>query len=418
MSRCELKANLHVHTTFSDGSRSVGDILTDPGRRGLDILGITDHETMKAATWAGMHEGVLVFPGIELHNLRNHLLVYGVPESALVSDEDRPQRAIDAVIAAGGASFIAHPHDRDCPMMPAFCACPWTEMNVTGFDGIEIWNFMSRWKAEARDMESAMERIKDPIHTFPGPEIETMRLWDTWSRTRKVVAVGGSDAHGHNFMHQGRNIEVFPYWFMLNSINTHIQLDDPLPRGNYAEAARRVLAALKTGASFVAHDNLMDAQGFDFRAELPRNRMAQDVSRCGSSTVRNVPGVRDEQDLGENRTLNAQDIGKAGNPNKPHYPLRMGDETKWVQDLELVTECRTSAQFRILRNGETFQTGAGFKFSCLTNGPGVYRIEVSLLLPHVRPLRSISGKSDSSTDDTNGDFKAFPWIFSNPIFLR
>ena len=41
-----MKGDLHVHTTLSDGSLGVEDVIAQAKRIGLDFISITDHDTM------------------------------------------------------------------------------------------------------------------------------------------------------------------------------------------------------------------------------------------------------------------------------------------------------------------------------------------------------------------------------------
>lgn len=61
--------DLHSHTTASDGALSPSELVAAAVERGLDVLGITDHDTVggiEEATRAAAEVGVRVVPGIEL----------------------------------------------------------------------------------------------------------------------------------------------------------------------------------------------------------------------------------------------------------------------------------------------------------------------------------------------------------------
>lgn len=85
-----LRADLHFHTRFSDGKFSPKKIVSEAAKNGLDLISITDHDTVK-----GLPEGVeaatdlscYVIPGLELEAFvqeeKNkyyavHLLGYGI----------------------------------------------------------------------------------------------------------------------------------------------------------------------------------------------------------------------------------------------------------------------------------------------------------------------------------------------------
>jgi predicted metal-dependent phosphoesterase TrpH len=72
-----VKADLHTHTTFSDGVFSPYELIKKCKQKGLSIISITDHDSVEAfpdAIAYGKEFGVEVIPGVEL--------------SALVDDKD------------------------------------------------------------------------------------------------------------------------------------------------------------------------------------------------------------------------------------------------------------------------------------------------------------------------------------------
>jgi predicted metal-dependent phosphoesterase TrpH len=77
-------ADLHIHTTASDGARTPTQIVQAAADAGLGAIGITDHDTVDGldeALKAGEKAGVLVVPGIEVsaiygRNTEVHMLGY------------------------------------------------------------------------------------------------------------------------------------------------------------------------------------------------------------------------------------------------------------------------------------------------------------------------------------------------------
>jgi len=76
-------ADLHIHTTVSDGDIDPDTVVYFAARAGLKIIALTDHETtsgFKPANIAGKRFGVTVIPGVELltehRNREIHLLGY------------------------------------------------------------------------------------------------------------------------------------------------------------------------------------------------------------------------------------------------------------------------------------------------------------------------------------------------------
>lgn len=74
-------ADLHVHTTFSDGTDTPGRVVELAARAGLSAIAITDHDNVEAFAPAGplaQRHGIELIPGIEmsasLDGLEVHLL--------------------------------------------------------------------------------------------------------------------------------------------------------------------------------------------------------------------------------------------------------------------------------------------------------------------------------------------------------
>lgn len=77
--------DLHCHTTLSDGSLGIEEIIVQAKRTGLDYISITDHDTLSSSSRAavlGERYGIKVIPGVELsawdktRNSRVHILCY------------------------------------------------------------------------------------------------------------------------------------------------------------------------------------------------------------------------------------------------------------------------------------------------------------------------------------------------------
>ena len=78
-----MRADLHSHTIYSDGSFTIPQIINRAKERGMDILAITDHDTFNGAKIAyemGPKMGLKVIYGMELSTERNcesiHILCY------------------------------------------------------------------------------------------------------------------------------------------------------------------------------------------------------------------------------------------------------------------------------------------------------------------------------------------------------
>src|SRR5262249_6720425 len=112
------KADLHMHSTFSDGYQTVGDILTHVERAtDLDVIAITDHDCIDGALVprdliAREQRLIQVIVGAEISTADGHLLALNIEHvipAGLSMDE-----TIIAVHEQGGVAVAAHPLSRWC----------------------------------------------------------------------------------------------------------------------------------------------------------------------------------------------------------------------------------------------------------------------------------------------------------------
>ena len=98
--------DLHIHSTYSDGTLSVEEIIKTAKSKGLQTIAITDHDTIEQLPDCisfGKKYGIRVIPGLELSctytikslgkNKGFHLLGYGInPENEVLKKEMEDQK--------------------------------------------------------------------------------------------------------------------------------------------------------------------------------------------------------------------------------------------------------------------------------------------------------------------------------------
>jgi hypothetical protein len=83
------------------------------------------------------------------------------------------------------------------------------------------------------------------------------------SAGKKVVVIGGSDAHSHQ-MHLGLlKRTIFPYEFHFRGINNHVIIPQPLGT-DAASDSSMILEALRQGHSYIGYDLPAPTRGFRF----------------------------------------------------------------------------------------------------------------------------------------------------------
>jgi len=112
-----MKADLHLHTTASDGVHSPEELVFKAARQGFDFIAVTDHDSVDGflqARAAGKRLGVRVLSGVELGCTAHrevHVLGYGFdPENRALMDfcrsrvserEARAEEMVARLCAAG-----------------------------------------------------------------------------------------------------------------------------------------------------------------------------------------------------------------------------------------------------------------------------------------------------------------------------
>lgn len=279
----EIVGNLHMHTPYSDGEKYHEAIAHEAIQAGLDFVIVTDHNIWVQDVegyYENQHGRVLLLTGEEVHNVRrqpqaSHFLAYGARQELAPYAAD-PQELIDRTIEAGGYGFLAHPHEKDLPIVDEI-NLGWHDWDIDGYTGLEIWNYMSSFKnrlAEALErlpvkhktlgMLVAIRMALNPQKVVTGPEPETLALWDELlARGKQVIAIGNSDAHATPMSAGPITREIFPYEFLFRAVNTHLLLPTPLT-GDLAKDRLLILNALGSGNAWVGYDMPHPTRGFRF----------------------------------------------------------------------------------------------------------------------------------------------------------
>lgn len=139
-------ADLHIHTTASDGMVPVRDLLNDIARKRpyLNVIAITDHDTLDAALWAYEHRAAYPFeivPGIEVSSRIGHILALWVttPIPAQMDLID----TVAAIHEAGGLAILAHPFHIEMDFVRQNARRYGRHPEVllqAGLDGVEVHN--------------------------------------------------------------------------------------------------------------------------------------------------------------------------------------------------------------------------------------------------------------------------------------
>ncbi len=194
------KANLHCHTTESDGILTPSERVEAYKAEGYSILAITDHGVVTDVKNLGS-ESFLVVPGIEGQPYMDdtvyfHIVVLNVPNDFRFSEEESPQDFISRANAAGGVVFHAHPYWLGLSAEDI--------LRLDGAVGIEVFNTVCGNKAKSTAS----------VH------------WDDLlQRGARMVGIAVDDAHWDKY-------DVFRGWTWLNLKELNVEaVTDALKSG-------------------------------------------------------------------------------------------------------------------------------------------------------------------------------------------
>lgn len=263
----DLSCVIHLHSTYSDGSASIEEIIEAARRAGTDVVMLTDHDTLGARDdgWEGWHDGVLLLVGTEVSPRGGHYLAFGVDRTP--SSADGEQAIPAAVEEAGGFGFAAHPFSEGSRMSKRIGKPHgWPRQGLAGLTGIELWSLTTDAAESWRHPLQAISYMRDPEAYLDGPPQRHLAAWDQLCAARRVVAVGGLDTHQHGFRVRGRMVTPMPNERYFRLLCTYVLCERP-PARELASDAEAVYGALRAGRCYLGVDAIAPARGFRFWAE-------------------------------------------------------------------------------------------------------------------------------------------------------
>lgn len=266
----DLTCVIHLHSTFSDGTGKVPEIVRAARKAGVDVVMLTDHGTLAARRhgFEGWHDDVLLLVGEEVTpEGGNHYLAFGTDREVDwhgLSSGD----ICAAVTRAGGFGFAAHPFSRGSERFERAKPMPWHDLDCDGLAGIEVWSFVNDNGEAVRSIPDAVRLLATPSRFMVGPPERNLREWDRLNAGgRRVVGIGGIDAHQVGKRVFDRFvIRPMGYARSFAQLRTHV-LCEELPTGSLDHDAEQVFSALRDGRCYIAADALAPAKGFLFWRE-------------------------------------------------------------------------------------------------------------------------------------------------------
>jgi predicted metal-dependent phosphoesterase TrpH len=104
----QIKADLHVHTTYSrDSVITPKELVFCAKRRGLAAVAVTDHNEVEGALAIAKQTDFLIIPGIEVSSLNGHIV--GLSMNEVIPRGLSADETVDLIHKAGGIAIACHP---------------------------------------------------------------------------------------------------------------------------------------------------------------------------------------------------------------------------------------------------------------------------------------------------------------------
>lgn len=316
---------LHMHTLHSDGTGTMQDLISAAKEVGLDWIWVTDHDNRDGRDFEGIRDGVVTVVGYEITPRRNHYLVSNIPE--VVSRDLPPAEFVTKARRLGAVGIVAHPDER---AINEYSECyRWEDWSIRGFDGIELWNYMSDW-IQQYTPRSKYLNFFFPEWALRGPTPETIRWWDELqAEGNHATGVFGVDVHAFKIKKAGILFEVYSYVHCFRALVNYLQLDAPLS-SDFATAQGQIWDAIRRGRVIMSHNGRGNASGTTFLAV----------------------------------------------PEKSEQLYTVGDTVPLTPGLTLEFLCPLNAELRLYQNGNLVvrdANGRKLRYDC--SAPGHYRVE-------------------------------------------
>ncbi len=127
----QIKADLHVHTTYSkDSLITPKDLVYYAKKRGLNAVAVTDHNQLDGAYKISKETDFLIIPGMEVSSRDGHIVALNVSE--LIPRGLNAVETVERIHEAGGIAIACHPY--------VFFKGALKEKVCKTFDAIEVIN--------------------------------------------------------------------------------------------------------------------------------------------------------------------------------------------------------------------------------------------------------------------------------------
>ncbi|MCM8762175.1 MAG: hypothetical protein NC905_02820 [Candidatus Omnitrophica bacterium] len=288
----EIKGCIHIHFPLRKLGKKIERLGREGEKAGVDFIIINSHTPEKnpkkyerTFKKEGYYGKTLIITAEETDDKKrqNHLLVIG--EKNWYGNKDNVKDVLAAIDKNTTISFVAHP-DGYHKLFLIKKQHLWTDRDIDGFTGIEIWSMLFDWAENTRIYNLPVRYFGFP-QNLKGPKKNVLDIWDALSLKRKIVGIAGLDIHSLPFLFYLLDInKSFRYYSIFKGLRNHLLLKEPMTGSSEKDKAN-ITNTLKKGSLFFANDLIADSSGFFFGTEDGEKTMGDTVSMGTTLFVRN-----------------------------------------------------------------------------------------------------------------------------------
>ena len=144
-------------------------------------------------------------------------------------------------------TFAAHPFDKRA--IKSLKKYRWENVNITQFNGIEIWNAVSDWIKNLIPKKNGFFFVFFPSLFINSADKEAILWWDNLNKQGlKKSAIGSADAHSFPYKKFGINFKFLSHKYLFSTIRTNIII-----KKKDKISSKDILKALKNGNSYIVN---------------------------------------------------------------------------------------------------------------------------------------------------------------------
>ena len=277
----DLNGIIHFHSTYSDGSGKIENLIKIAKKLKADFLISSDHNTLKPKYdgLEGYYGNLFYFAGEEINTEFGHFLALGIKDEIKRGDY---KDVLLNIKKQNGLGIICHPHN---------WWTPWKNFSVSGFNGIEIINLDSQWRG-MNPLYILLVLLTYKINSFYSLHFlshkpkKTLKFWDSVQKHNKMITgIASIDAHSNVKLSKKIRIHFPKYEELFSVARTHLLLERKFSGRNNdddIEADKKLIVkAIKKGSCYFAFDLFGKPEGFYFEAGISEGNNKEEYFTSG-----------------------------------------------------------------------------------------------------------------------------------------